>query len=335
MNQVISVQARSPQAPTLIVMWSGTAGDIPSGWLLCDGTDGRPDLRDRFVQGAAGEVDPEGRTLGQGTNTVSHSHRLVVADESGHQHVLSENCLSDEVAGSSIAGGGASLGRHSHTWAGAVTAGGSAHDHTGPYLGSSPEVEVDQRPPWYALCYLIGKGDVPVGAIALMYIQGDPYDNPTLVPPGYHLCDGEDGTPELYGAYVLCADGATYFPGAFYGGSGLVVADHAHDLGAIALTASTHQHEGGAGAGPGNDTWSSFSTEMPTQTVMFGTGDVSDAIAGPSHRHRLSSDHENWRTEDDGLHGHELAVREETATDITGGGTEPPSYLLHWVMRYA
>ena len=34
-----------------IVMWSGLVGSIPTGWTLCDGTLGTPDLRDRFVRG--------------------------------------------------------------------------------------------------------------------------------------------------------------------------------------------------------------------------------------------------------------------------------------------
>lgn len=35
-----------------IVMWSGAIADIPAGWLLCDGNNGTPDLRDRFIVGA-------------------------------------------------------------------------------------------------------------------------------------------------------------------------------------------------------------------------------------------------------------------------------------------
>jgi hypothetical protein len=35
-----------------IVMWSGTVATIPAGWVLCDGSNGTPDLRDRFVVGA-------------------------------------------------------------------------------------------------------------------------------------------------------------------------------------------------------------------------------------------------------------------------------------------
>ena len=33
-------------------MWSGQEVDIPSGWVLCDGTSSTPDLRNRFVIGA-------------------------------------------------------------------------------------------------------------------------------------------------------------------------------------------------------------------------------------------------------------------------------------------
>jgi microcystin-dependent protein len=35
-----------------IILWSGSIASIPSGWALCDGTNGTPDLRDRFVVGA-------------------------------------------------------------------------------------------------------------------------------------------------------------------------------------------------------------------------------------------------------------------------------------------
>ena len=35
-----------------IIMWSGTISAIPSGWALCDGNNGTPDLRNRFVIGA-------------------------------------------------------------------------------------------------------------------------------------------------------------------------------------------------------------------------------------------------------------------------------------------
>lgn len=53
----------------VIVMWSGTLATIPSGWNLCNGSNGTPDLRDRFIRGAANGADP-GTTGGAAT----HSH---------------------------------------------------------------------------------------------------------------------------------------------------------------------------------------------------------------------------------------------------------------------
>lgn len=53
----------------VIVMWSGLLANIPTGWELCDGADGRPDLRSKFIKGAAAGVNPgvEG-----GANTHTH-----------------------------------------------------------------------------------------------------------------------------------------------------------------------------------------------------------------------------------------------------------------------
>ncbi|MBI4717017.1 MAG: tail fiber protein [Planctomycetes bacterium] len=55
----------------VIVMWSGTRSNIPSGWALCDGANGTPDLRDRFVYGISASEEP-GSTGGN----LSHDHAL-------------------------------------------------------------------------------------------------------------------------------------------------------------------------------------------------------------------------------------------------------------------
>lgn len=70
-------QALPPGVPSgAIMMWSGSTA--PTGWALCDGTNGTPDLRDRFVVGAGGSL--AGPTGGSG----SHSHTV-----SGHTHSVS------------------------------------------------------------------------------------------------------------------------------------------------------------------------------------------------------------------------------------------------------
>ena len=52
----------------VIMMWSGAANAIPSGYILCDGSNGTPDLRNRFVIGA-GSNYAVGATGGGSTTT--------------------------------------------------------------------------------------------------------------------------------------------------------------------------------------------------------------------------------------------------------------------------
>ena len=44
-----------------IIMWSGSVASIPSGWVLCDGTNSTPNLSDKFVV-AAGSTYAVGDT---------------------------------------------------------------------------------------------------------------------------------------------------------------------------------------------------------------------------------------------------------------------------------
>lgn len=82
----------------IITMWSGSIAAIPSGWVLCDGTNGTPDLRDRFIVGARQDEGGVAKTNVTGTLSVNgdgeipaHSHgvgTLITASAGEHSHNL-------------------------------------------------------------------------------------------------------------------------------------------------------------------------------------------------------------------------------------------------------
>jgi microcystin-dependent protein len=104
-----------------IIMWSGAVSSIPSGWALCNGANGTPNLRNRFIVGAGGNYNP-GDTGGSNSVTLTtsqipaHSHTGSTASAGGHVH----------------SGSTATAGAHAHTGS-TATAGG--HSHSGSTSG--------------------------------------------------------------------------------------------------------------------------------------------------------------------------------------------------------
>jgi hypothetical protein len=68
-----------------IIMWSGSVGSIPNGWVLCNGTNGTPDLRDRFVIGAGSNYAVTQTGGSKDAVVVSHTHTASISDP-GHTH---------------------------------------------------------------------------------------------------------------------------------------------------------------------------------------------------------------------------------------------------------
>lgn len=129
-----------------IVMWNGSTTNIPSGWALCDGTNGTPDLRDRFIVGAGRNYSPN--NIG-GADSValsesqmpSHSHNMGSAGDHGHSGSTSGDGSHNHSGNT-----GGQSANHTHT--GSTTgAGGHNHGYTfyGPGGGGN-ELEQQGRP---------------------------------------------------------------------------------------------------------------------------------------------------------------------------------------------
>ena len=88
-----TIPSSSPTVPSgCILIWSGTVGSIPSGFVICDGSNGTPDLRNSFVIGA-GNSYTVGQTGGsKDAIIVSHNHTATSSTsitDPGHTHAAS------------------------------------------------------------------------------------------------------------------------------------------------------------------------------------------------------------------------------------------------------
>jgi microcystin-dependent protein len=81
-----------------IIIWSGSTGSIPAGWFLCNGANGTPDLRDRFIVGAGNTyaVNATGGTTD--SIVVSHTHTASVTDP-GHSHTIATDLTKTDLVG--------------------------------------------------------------------------------------------------------------------------------------------------------------------------------------------------------------------------------------------
>jgi hypothetical protein len=141
-----------------IMIWSGIVADIPDGYKLCNGLDGTPDLRDKFVIGAGGTLNP-GDT--GGANSLSPT--ITVPAAGSHNHTL------PAISGSAVtgitpvvnlqttyAGGGTQHGVHDFTLndPGHTHSGGGNTGDAGSHTHAAT-VTFDNRPSYYAFCYII------------------------------------------------------------------------------------------------------------------------------------------------------------------------------------
>ena len=167
-----------------IIMWSGSADAIPTGWALCDGTNGTPDLRGRFIVGAGPEGYEPGSVGGSDnvtpkvslgasttgiwtgaagtgvtvqyttldTNTLPY-HNHMVLEYAGVSNEFQSHLTgsTNGASGNYTSPTGASWG-HTH----GVTDPGHTHAIGDPgHAHTAAAAAFDNRPPYYALCLIM------------------------------------------------------------------------------------------------------------------------------------------------------------------------------------
>jgi hypothetical protein len=143
----------------MIVLWSGSIASIPSGWQLCDGTNGTPDLRNRFIV-CAGSTYAVANTGGSDSVDLSHVHAagaIAAANEGAHTHANGSYATGAPSATQEVQSGtGITVANETHTHTVSGNSGaGSAHTHTLSGNSATGLSTLDKRPQYYALAYIM------------------------------------------------------------------------------------------------------------------------------------------------------------------------------------
>ena len=140
-----------------IIMWSGATNNIPSGWALCDGNNGTPNLQDKFIVGAGSSYAVAATGGSANAVVIQHNHGI---NDPGHQHTWSRQDAQNDVgyrpwpasnndcAQRNINTSGS--GSHSHSISG--TTGNPSNTGTNSQGSSATNANL---PPYYALAYIM------------------------------------------------------------------------------------------------------------------------------------------------------------------------------------
>jgi hypothetical protein len=126
-----------------IFLWSGSIGSIPAGYVLCNGSNGTPDLRNRFVVGAGSTYAVNATGGSADSVVVSHTHAATVTDP-GHFHTTLST--TNAAPGSSVPTLSGATTANTST----VTTGITVTNASAGISGTNANL-----PPYYALCYIM------------------------------------------------------------------------------------------------------------------------------------------------------------------------------------
>jgi hypothetical protein len=136
-----------------IFLWSGSIGSIPAGYVLCNGSNGTPDLRDRFVVGAGSTYSVDGTGGSANAIVVSHNHTASSSSavtDPGHVHLHG------------VGGVGTGFNNGTYQSQATISPFNTLSNTTGITVATTTTVNSAGNsgtnanlPPYYALCYIM------------------------------------------------------------------------------------------------------------------------------------------------------------------------------------
>ena len=156
-----SVEASSIPQGT-ILSWFGQLANIPSGFAVCDGKNGTPDLRNRFIVGAGdayklSDIGGEDAVKLEPSQTSSHYHTFGYHNANNNGYFIttaSKKINADRPAGTYPAKWNGSGGGGWYGWDGSGWAGGQ-NLVTSLTVATEAQKPHENRPPFYALHYIM------------------------------------------------------------------------------------------------------------------------------------------------------------------------------------
>ena len=142
-----------------IIIWSGAANAIPTGYVICDGNNSTPNLRNSFVLGA-GDTYAVGATGGSADAIVpAHTHALTAASTSTASRTGTFDTSKPNAATGivSVAATGIGPAGDGSQYSGARYSIDASHSHTlsGSTDSTGSSATNANLPPYYALCYIM------------------------------------------------------------------------------------------------------------------------------------------------------------------------------------
>ena len=188
-----------------------------------------------------------------------------------------------------------------------------------------------------------GAGAVPIGGIIMW--------SGIAVPPGWALCDGNNGTPDLKGKFIV-GTGGTYTIGNTGGADTVTLSEaqmprHNHNIG---VDDNTHSHTGSTNNSGSHSHSGSTTTEGNHSHTMYGSSETwpvgHGSRTGPRYQavntNTAGSHSHSFTTSSSGNHGHTLSINGDThshsVSETLKGGSlahenRPPYYALAYIIR--